>query len=300
MNAPRKCGMRRRQGLQLALGALVAGPAASLGAWAQQAAAPAPAARLVSLSGALTEVVYLLGAEQSLVGTDTTSLFPEAAQRTAKVGYVRQLSAEGLLSLRPDAVVGTSEAGPPVVIEQVRKAGVRVSLVQAQHTWADVQEKVALVGRETGRMAQAQALQARLDAQWEQVCQQVAAAGRRPRAMFVLSHSGSPMAAGRGTAADALLRFAGLTNVITEFQGYRALTAEALASAAPDVIVNTVQGIEALGGEAAFWKRPEWALTPAYPRRALVALEASLLLGFGPRLPAAVAALHASAMQRSA
>jgi arginine:ornithine antiporter/lysine permease len=100
----------------------------ALAAWplgtalAASAATPAlvPAARIVALGGALTEVVYLLGAEGQLVGTDTTSLFPDAAQRTAKVGYMRQLSAEGLLSLRPDAVMGTTEAGPAVVLDQVR------------------------------------------------------------------------------------------------------------------------------------------------------------------------------------
>lgn len=67
----------RRQGLQW-LGAAVAGTA--LPALAQTAASASGAKRLVSLSGALTEVVYLLNAQNLLVGTDTTSLFPEAAQ----------------------------------------------------------------------------------------------------------------------------------------------------------------------------------------------------------------------------
>ena len=145
----------RRQGLHW-LGAAVAGTA--LPALAQTAAAAPGAKRLVSLSGALTEVVYLLNAQNLLVGTDTTSLFPEAAQKTAKVGYVRQLSAEGLLSLKPDAVIATSEAGPPVVLDQIRQAGVRVSLVAARHNWAEVQEKVKVVGRETGRSSEADKL----------------------------------------------------------------------------------------------------------------------------------------------
>ncbi|CAN7232868.1 ABC transporter substrate-binding protein [Acidovorax sp. LjRoot118] len=253
----------------------------------------AGAARIVSLGGALTEVVYLLGAQSQLVGTDTTSLFPEAALKTAKVGYMRQLSAEGLLSLRPDAVVGTTEAGPPVVLDQVRNAGVRVELVKADHTWDEVQRKVAAVGRVAGREREAQALQAELDAQWAGVQKSVAAAARRPRALFILSHSGSPMVAGTGTAADALIRFAGGTNAITQFAGYRPLTAEAMASAAPEVLLNSTQGIEALGGEAAFWQRPELALTPAFRRKALVTMEASQLLGFGPRLPGTVREIQA-------
>lgn len=255
------------------------------------AAAAAPA-RIVALGGALTEVVYLLGAETMLVGTDTTSLYPDAALKTPKVGYVRQLSAEGLLSLKPDAVVGTTEAGPPVVLDQVRSAGVRVELVKADHTWDEVRRKVSAVGQVTGRERAAQALQAQLDAQWASVQQAVAGAARRPRALFILSHGGSPMVAGTGTAADALIRFAGATNAITQFAGYRPLTAEAMASAAPEVLLNSTQGIEALGGEAAFWQRPELALTPAFRRKALVVMEASHLLGFGPRLPGAVRELH--------
>ena len=286
----------RRQGLQW-LGATVAGTALPGLVQAASAAAAPGAKRLVSLSGALTEVVYLLNAQSLLVGTDTTSLFPEAAQKTAKVGYVRQLSAEGLLSLKPDAVIATSEAGPPVVLDQIRQAGVRVSLVAARHNWAEVQEKVKVVGRETGRSSEADKLLAQLDAQWSSVQAQVAKAQRKPRVLFVLSHSGSPQVAGKGTAANALIQYAGCVNAIDQFDGYKPLTAEAMASAAPEVIINTTQGIEALGGEAAFWKRPELALTPAYAKKALVTLEASHLLGFGPRLPSAVQALHMRALQ---
>jgi iron complex transport system substrate-binding protein len=281
--------LTRRQGLR---GLAALGGAALGSAWAQVRPEVLAGRCIVSLSGALTEIVYLLEAQAMLVGTDTTSLFPEAAQKTPKVGYVRQLSAEGLLSLRPDAVIGTTEAGPQVVLDQIRQAGVRVSLIAAEHNWAEVLAKVQLVGRETGRVAQAQKLQQQLEAEWHGVRRQVARAARKPRALFILSHGGSPMAAGQGTAANALLEYAGLGNAIHEFQGYRALTAEAMASAAPEIIVNTSQGIAALGGEAAFWQRPELALTPAFARKALVTLEASWLLGFGPRLPAAVRALH--------
>ena len=285
----------RRQCLR-ALGAvpLWAWGAAHAQAQAQAQARPgnAVAQRIVALGGSLTEVVYALGAESQLVGTDTTSVHPPAALQTAKVGYMRQLSAEGLLSLRPDAVLGTHEAGPAVVLEQVRSAGVQVELVQADHSWQEVQRKLQLVGRMTGRSAAAQALQARLDGEWAQTQQQVARAAQRPRALFILAHSGSPMVAGTNTAADALIRFAGGVNVAASFEGYKPLTAEAMASAAPQVLINTSQGMEALGGAAAFWQRPELALTPAYRRRALVAMDANHLLGFGPRLPQAVQELH--------
>lgn len=273
-----------------------AGAATGMPAWAQ-----APAAqRLVAVGGAVTEVVYALGAEALLVGTDTTSLYPEAATRTPKVGYLRQLSAEGLLSLRPDAIVGAGDAGPATVLEQVKSAGVRVELVPADHSFEEVLRKVAVVGAVTGRQAQAAALAQTLKATWAQVQTAVAQAPRKPRALFILSHNGSPMVAGTGTAAHALLTLAGAENVVQQFAGYRPLTAEAMALVAPQVIVNSTQGIEALGGVDAFWRRPELALTPAFQRKALVTMEASHLLGFGPRMPSAVQALHTALLKATA
>lgn len=288
--------------LAISAGALaLPGGAQAQGGAASKAAAGAGAARrLVTVGGAVTEVVYALGAENMLVATDTTSLYPEAATRTPKVGYLRQLSAEGLLSLRPDAVVGSGEAGPAIVLEQLRAAGVRVDVVPATHNMAEVLAKVHAVGQATGKRAEAQALARRLQQEWQEAQAEVAQARVRPRALFILAHSGTPMVAGKGTAAHALLEMAGAQNVVQAFQGYRPLTAEAMAAAAPQVIVNSTQGIEAMGGVEAFWKRPELTLTPAYARRALVAMEASHLLGFGPRMPAAVRTLHAQMLQQVA
>lgn len=258
--------------------------------------------RIVSVSGSTTEIVYALGAEKQLVGTDTTSLFPAAALQTSKVGYQRQLSAEGLMSLKPDAVIGTTEAGPPVVMDQIRSAGVKVELVEADHSWGEVQRKVAAVGRATARTAEAQALQTQLDVQWAGVLATVAkTAGRYtkpPRVLFILSHSTNASVSGDKTAAHAIMTFAGLDNVmagpgkLASYSGYRPMTAEAMAVAAPDVIITTTQGITAAGGIDKFWSKPGLELTPAYKKRALVALDALYLIGFGPRLPQAVSDLH--------
>lgn len=284
------------------VGSVLAGAGAFWPSGLVRAAAPNPATasadrrRLVSVGGGVTEMVYALGAQGLLVGTDTTSLYPAAAQATPKVGYLRQLSAEGLLSLRPHALVAAGDAGPPVVIDQLRRAGVQVELVPADHTWEEVRRKVDAVGRAAAREAAAQALRGELDAQWQAVQARVnARQGTRPRVLFVLSHTGSPLVSGEGTAAHAVLTMAGARNALSGFQGYRPMTAESMAMAAPDVVLMTTQGVEALGGEARLWQRPDLALTPAYRRRergGLLHWDALALLGFGPRHPQTVAQLH--------
>jgi iron complex transport system substrate-binding protein len=256
------------------------------------------APRLITVGGGITEVVYALGAQDQLVATDTTSSYPSAALSTPKVGYMRQLSAEGVLALRPSALVASTDAGPPVVLDQLRSAGVKVELVESDHSWEEVQRKVAAVGRATGRVQQAAALQAELDARWAAVRQRVLkqTSAEPPRVLFVLSHTGAPLVSGEATAAHAMIGFAGARNAMGGFKGYRPMTAEAMAAAAPDLILITSEGLAAVGGVEKFWQRPELALTPAYRRRAqaqtLVHFGALELLGFGPRLPQVVQRLH--------
>ena len=300
----------RRSALNTLSRAALSGSALAAAGWpllsrAAPAAAPSrsgasvdPAPRLITVGGGITEVVYALGAQDQLVATDTTSSHPAAAQTTPKVGYMRQLSAEGVLALRPSALVAGTDAGPPVVLDQLRSAGVTVELVESDHSWEEVRRKVAAVGRATGRVQQASVLQTKLDAQWAAVRQRVQqrASAQPPRVLFVLSHTGAPLVSGEATAAHAMIGFAGARNAMGGFKGYRPLTAEAMAAAAPDLILITNEGLEAVGGAEKFWQRPELALTPAYRRRTqaqtLVHLDALELLGFGPRLPQVVQRLH--------
>jgi len=97
------------------------------------------------------------------------------------------------------------------------------------------------------------------------------------------------MVAGDGTAAAAMIDYAGAVNVMAgRFNGYRPLTLEAALAAAPDIIVTTDEAIATAGGRAAFLARPGLAALPAARAGRLVTLDALRLLGFGPRLPAAV------------
>ncbi len=68
--------------------------------------------RLVTLGGDVTEIVYALHAEESLVARDSTSSWPPAAQKLPDVGYLRQLNAEGILALRPQLVLASAQAQP--------------------------------------------------------------------------------------------------------------------------------------------------------------------------------------------
>lgn len=125
--------------------------------------------RWVSAGGALSEWVSAMGGESKLVGVDTTSQHPESLKALPSIGYQRQLSAEGVLSLRPQILVGTEEMGPPPVISQIRTAGVQVELFSAQPNLPTLQANLQHLGKLLGAEDKAarlfQAYQQQLDQQ---------------------------------------------------------------------------------------------------------------------------------------
>lgn len=248
-------------------------------------------ARVVSLSGALTEIVYALGAQSQLVAVDSTSTFPAATDALPKVGYMRQLSAEGVLAMRPTLLLATSEAGPANVITQLKNAGVKIVLIPSDHSFEELRHKVRAVASALGFIAEGKALEEKLQRDMTAVQLQIhskTVLKTKPRVLFVLSHNGTPSVSGKGSAADAFIKLAGATNAVQEFEGYKPMTAEALLTAAPDLILTTKQSIDAVGGVEHLLERPGISLTPAGKNRRIVVMEALYMLGFGPRLPEAL------------
>lgn len=281
----------RRQALQQLAVLATAGVLPGL-----QSAQAAGKQRLISVGGGLTEIVYLLDASEDLVGVDTTSLFPAATQKLPNVGYARTLSAEGVLALSPTHLIASEEAGPPVVLQQIRAAGIPVSILAANHRFEGLLDRVKRVGEITGRAKQATQHAQRLQQEWSATMAAVAARKRTPpKVLFVLAHSPNQiMVSGSNTGADAIIAYAGGKNAITGFEGYKPLTPEAAIAAQPDLILLTDQGLTASGGIDSILRLPGLASTPAGQARRVIAQDAVFMLGFGPRLPTAVRALDAA------
>ena len=246
--------------------------------------------RWVSAGGALSEWVSALGGESKLVGVDTTSQHPEILKALPSIGYQRQLSAEGILSLRPQLLIGTEEMGPPPVLSQIRNAGVQVELFSAQPDLPTLQGNLQHLGKLLGAEDQAaqayQQYQAQLDQQNIRVTQ-AQLTQKSPGVLMLLGHAGGkPLIAGKDTAADWLLQQAGGHNLATH-TGYKPFSVESLVSLDPEVLVFADR---ALTGEAArtalFKENPMLSSTRAARDGRVIELDPTLLVGgLGPRLP---------------
>jgi iron complex transport system substrate-binding protein len=289
--------LRRRTLLLAAAGGL-------LGAVAGRACA-AEARRLVVLGGDLVEIAYALGAGDRLVGADDTALWPPETGALPKVGYLRRLSPEGVLSLAPDLVAASPSAGPASALDSLRAAGVPIETGPEGEGFDSVAPKIAFMGRILGRGAAAEALAAEVAARMAAVRAALDGAPARPSVLFLISVGrGAPMASGTGTAADAMIALAGGRNAATGFEGYKPLSQEAALGLAPEVVLMPDHAAEAAGGALRALDAAGLALTPAGRAGRIVTMDGLKLLGFGPRTPEAVAelarALHPDLAERLA
>jgi iron complex transport system substrate-binding protein len=252
------------------------------------------ATRVVALGGDITEIVYAIHAQDELAGVDSTSTWPAAARKLPDVGYVRQLSAEGVLSLRPDLILSTHDAGPSTVIEQIRAAGVRIETLPVSRSAEDIQAKIRRIGELTGHAKEANALAGDVATRFATLAKAVAAMPTHPRAVFLMSTGeGSPMAAGHDTAADRAITLAGGVNAAVDLAGYKAVSPEALVAMKPDVILLMKEREDTIGGIDGVLRMPGVADTPAGRAKRIYFVEGQALLGFGPRTAENAAALQA-------
>lgn len=249
--------------------------------------------RWVSAGGALTEWVSALGGESKLVGVDTTSQHPESLKALPSIGYQRQLSAEGILSLRPQILVGTEEMGPPPVLSQIRTAGVQVELFSAQPDLPALQTNLEHLGKLLGAEDQAsqawQVYQQQLDQQTVRISE-TQLKQKAPGVLLLIGNSGGkPLIAGKDTAADWLLQRAGGHNLATH-TGYKPFSNESLASLNPEVLVFADRALTGDAARAALFKEnPILSSTRAAKNGRVMELDPTLLVGgLGPRLPEAL------------
>jgi len=249
------------------------------------------ASRIVAIGGAVTEIVYALGQEKRLVGRDSTSLYPPESQTLPDVGYMRALSPEGVLSIKPDLIVALEGSGPPEAVSVLANAGIPFVSVPETFDRDGVLARIRAVGAALGVDSRAAELEASVAAELDAAAKR-AAEGEHPRVLFILSmQGGRVLASGGNTAADGIIRLAGARNAVEGYEGYKPLNDEAIIAARPDLILMMDRGGDHGATAETLFAHPALAITPAAQGRRLVRMDGNYLLGFGPRTGQAVADL---------
>ena len=245
---------------------------------------PVSPRRVVSLAPSLTEVVFLLGRQDLLVGVTRYCNFPPTAASLPKIGGVSDPDVERVVSLAPDLVLCTTDGNPREKVRALEETGIPCFAVAPQDlssVFATIERVGALLGAAGRGRAEAAALRRRAD--------RARSAGKGdgspgPRVLFAVSTS-PIIAAGSGTFMDEIVRLAGGRNMAAGYSGrYPRLSVEDLVAARPDVVfVAGMAGVERFPEEVRRWKE-----IPAFRDGDVHTLDGDVVTRPGPRLVAAL------------
>lgn len=197
------------------------------------------ASKIVSVGGSITETIIALGHEGELIGVDQSSIYPEEiTSKLPSVGYWLSLPKEGILSLKPEIVILSSQAKPKKVVDELPKYDIKTYIVEDNPSLESAKNKIKQVGKILGEDKKADAIILRIEKNVLKVQEEIEGKSK-PRVLFVfLQGQGTMMAAGQNTKPGVMIELAGGENVV-QFDQYAKISLESILEMNPDVIIKS-------------------------------------------------------------
>ncbi len=249
----------------------------------------APASRVVVLMPADAEILWSLGASDTVVGIGTYCAAPEEIAVMPGVeklpvvdsGYVTNV--EDILALQPQVVILTKMGHSEDLVNSLAAGHVQVVVTDAQDL-SGVYDAIRLIGALVGKDEQALAL---IDDMQQKLAAVTAQAGETGKTLYIEE---SPLqwglwAAGQGTYMDDLAKICGLTNIFAELKGHQAVSEEQVLSRNPDIIITMTMYYGAGDlPDAEIKGRPGWDAVSAVQNDAVIYDPTNAVALPGPRL----------------
>jgi len=192
--------------------------------------------RIISLAPSVTEVLYLLGAEDRLIGVTTHCDWPDAVRSKPRIGDLINPNYELILAAKPDLVIASTAGNDQSAVLKLAALGLPV-YVTAPRTVERIFETVEAIGRITDCAARGQALVSRMKERLGEVGRRLD--GLPPLRAFFITWFDPLLTPGRETFETSVLRLAGVTSISEDIdQYYPRYSLEQVLARDPDVIIT--------------------------------------------------------------
>ena len=242
--------------------------------------------RIVIAGGSLTEIVYLLGQEKKLVGVDVTSKYPLSAKKLTSIGYLRNLSSEGILSLSPTLLLAEDDIGPPAVLNQLNKTSLEIKIISDDYTMVGVKNKIDCIVsilnlNKNNYLFAYNNIKEKIKKIEEY---RFFNKKKNSKILLILMMRGtSPIIAGRNTSGHGLISSLGLLNSMSEVDGWKPVSKEEIILSNPDYVIVTNRTFKSFSSSEDFILKTGLNFTNAGKNNNLIIEDGMALLGFGPR-----------------
>ena len=241
---------------------------------------------IVVAGGSITEILYFLNEEDRILGIDVTSNFPKQTKELPSIGYVRNLSTEGILSLNPKLILGENDMGPPLVLDQINEVGVDLRIIPEEQTAMGIIDKISCIASIIGSKDRAQE---KIKGELMPIVKDLERFQgdkifEKKRVMLILSMQGtSPIVAGLGTSGDGFIKMTGAINVFESFKGWKPVSEEAIIESDPDYFIIPSRDMHKNSDVKSLTSNPIFKNTKAGSKENFIFEDSMAMLGFGPR-----------------
>lgn len=244
--------------------------------------------KIITIGGSITETVFALGLGDNVIATDQSSTYPRQVFSLPRVPYVRNLAAEGILSLGSTLILSSNDANPKTAINQIRDAGTPVLLIEETESLDGVINKIKVIGEALGAQDQANKIIIENTHYYQQADSIKQSLIQKPKVLFILAVRGqsSFMVAGNNTGAKQMIELAGGVNAFNSFEGYKNVSNESIMAENPDyILMMETRSAEITSGLKA---TPGISALKSVQNENLISMDGNYLLGFGPRFGKAI------------
>lgn len=245
--------------------------------------------KIVSLNGAITEILFELEVGDEIVGIDVTSTFPSETEKITKLGHVSQLNVEGVIAAKPTHVLALAKDLNPQIKSQLEAAKIKVFTFEQEFSIEGTCQLVIDVADAIDLRVEGE----NLAEQIEKKSLETTKLNPAPKVLFIYARgAGTLMVGGAGTPIEKILKLAGAENAATGFEDYKPLTSEGVIASNPDILLMFDSGAQSMGTDDAIFNIPGVAQTNAGKNKKLITMDGQLLSGFGPRIGEAIKELN--------
>ena len=238
--------------------------------------------KIVVAGGSITEIVYFLGMEDKLVGVDITSNFPKEAKKLKSIGYLRNLSIEGILSLKPGLVLAEEDIGPPIIVNQLKNTSIDLRIVKEKYDLNGIHNKILCVSK---------ILDASLDDNENYVkfknklnrVKKLKKNNSKKILLILMMRGSSPVVAGKNTSGQGFIDMTGHENSMSDLNGWKPVSSEEIIKKNPDYIIITKRAFKNFSSLDQFLSIPGISSTIAAKKKNIIVKDGMSMLGFGPR-----------------
>jgi iron complex transport system substrate-binding protein len=251
-----------------------------------------PAEKIVAVTAADCEILYALGAGNTVVGRGEYCDYPAEVASVPSVQSGSDTNIEQIIGLKPDVVIMSTMAQTEEQIASLENAGVKVVVSEAR-TIEDVYTAITMIGQVVGKNDEALTIIDTMKKTFDDIKAKVQSDGTKTVYFEVSPLEYGLWSAGTGTFMDEIGAILGLKNIFADLEDWAQVSEEQVIQRSPDYIVTTTMSFDGSQNPVdEVMGRKGWGEITAIKNGKVYNADSDAITRPGPRLAEAATALY--------